>query len=86
MGPGNSGKTTVLDAIGHTLAPRNSVTFDDTDFYAVDPKADPIAITVTIGDKPAEFLKGVKVQPSTSGDGMRPKRGWKMSRMERSRS
>ena len=43
VGPGDSGKTTVLDAIELAFAPRNSVTFDDTDFYAVDPKANPIA-------------------------------------------
>jgi putative ATP-dependent endonuclease of the OLD family len=57
VGPGDSGKTTVLDAIELAFAPRNSVTFDDTDFYAVDPKANPIAITVAIGDLPSEFLK-----------------------------
>jgi putative ATP-dependent endonuclease of the OLD family len=57
VGPGDSGKTTVLDAIELAFAPRNGVTFDDTDFYAVDPKANPIAITVTIGDLPTEFLK-----------------------------
>lgn len=57
VGPGDSGKTTVLDAIELAFAPRNSITFDDTDFYAVDPKANPIAITVTIGDLPTEFLK-----------------------------
>lgn len=57
VGPGDSGKTTVLDAIELAFAPRNSVTFDDTDFYDIDPKANPIAITVTIGDLPTEFLK-----------------------------
>jgi putative ATP-dependent endonuclease of the OLD family len=57
VGPGDSGKTSILDAIELAFAPRNGVTFDDTDFYAVDPKANPIAITVTIGDLPPEFLK-----------------------------
>ncbi|MCW2225714.1 energy-coupling factor transporter ATP-binding protein EcfA2 [Bradyrhizobium japonicum] len=57
VGPGDSGKTTVLDAIELAFAPRNGVTFDDTDFYAVDPKANPIAITVTVADLPTEFLK-----------------------------
>ncbi|MBR1071232.1 ATP-dependent endonuclease, partial [Bradyrhizobium liaoningense] len=56
VGPSDSGKTTVIDAIELAFAPRNSLTFD-TDFYAVDPKANPIAITVTIGDLPTEFLK-----------------------------
>ncbi|MDA9519054.1 DNA helicase [Bradyrhizobium sp. CCBAU 11434] len=57
VGPGDSGKTTVLDSIELVFAPRNGVTFDDTDFYAVDPEANPIAITITIGDLPTEFLK-----------------------------
>jgi putative ATP-dependent endonuclease of OLD family len=57
IGPGDTGKTSVLDAIELAFAPRNSVTFDDTDFFNVDPKANPIAITVTIGDLPSEFLK-----------------------------
>jgi putative ATP-dependent endonuclease of OLD family len=57
VGPGDSGKTTVLDAIELSFAPRNSVTFDDTDFYNIDPKANPIAITVTIGNLPTEFMK-----------------------------
>ncbi|MEY9396361.1 putative ATP-dependent endonuclease of OLD family [Bradyrhizobium japonicum] len=56
VGPSDSGKTTVIDAIELAFAPRNSLTFD-TDIYAVDPKANPIAITVTIGDLPTEFLK-----------------------------
>jgi predicted ATP-dependent endonuclease of OLD family len=57
IGPGDSGKTSVLDAIELAFASRNSITFDDTDFFNVDPKANPIAITVTIGDLPNEFLK-----------------------------
>lgn len=57
VGPGDSGKTTILDAIELAFAPRNSVTLDDTDFYDIDPRANPIAITVTIGDLPTEFLK-----------------------------
>jgi putative ATP-dependent endonuclease of OLD family len=57
IGSGDSGKTTILDAIELAFAPRNGVTFDDTDFFNVDPKANPIAITVTIGDLPDEFLR-----------------------------
>jgi AAA ATPase domain len=57
IGPGDSGKTSVLDAIELAFAARNSFTFDDTDFYGVDPKANPITITITIGDLPADFLK-----------------------------
>jgi putative ATP-dependent endonuclease of OLD family len=58
VGVGDSGKTSVLDAIELVFAARSGVSFDDTDFYAVDPKANPITVTVTFGDPPAEFLKG----------------------------
>jgi putative ATP-dependent endonuclease of OLD family len=57
IGPGDSGKTSILDAIELAFAARNSVTFDDTDFYGVDPKTNPITIIVTFGDLPGEFLK-----------------------------
>ena len=57
IGPGDSGKTGVLDAIELAFVARNSVTFDDTDFYGVDPKANPITITITIGDLPSDFQK-----------------------------
>jgi hypothetical protein len=57
VGGGDSGKTSVLDAIELVFAARSNVTFDDTDFYAVDPKANPITVTVTFGDLPADFLK-----------------------------
>jgi putative ATP-dependent endonuclease of the OLD family len=57
IGPGDSGKTSVLDAIELAFAARSGVTFDDTDFYDVSPKSNPISIMVTISDLPADFLK-----------------------------
>ena len=54
---GPLGKTTVLDAIELAFVARNSTTFDDTDFFEVAPKTNPITIVVTIGDLPAEFLR-----------------------------
>jgi putative ATP-dependent endonuclease of OLD family len=69
----------VLDAIELTFAPRNGVTFDDTDFYAVDPKANPIAITVTIGDLHAEFLKEDRYGRYLQGWETRPPSGWRTS-------
>ncbi len=54
LGPGDSTKTTILDAIELALSPRWNVQFDDTDFYEV--KTDqPIEIEVTLGDLTDEF-------------------------------
>jgi predicted ATP-dependent endonuclease of OLD family len=33
VGPGDSGKSTILDAIERVLSPRWNVSFDDTDFW-----------------------------------------------------
>jgi predicted ATPase len=55
VGPGDSTKSTVLDAIELALLPRWNPTFDDTDFYATD-TSKPISIVVTVGDLPSEFL------------------------------
>ena len=57
IGSGDSGKTTILDAIELVFASRNGVMFDDADFYDVDPKKNPISITVTLADIPSEFLR-----------------------------
>jgi hypothetical protein len=46
-----------LDAIELVFASRNGVMFDDADFYDVDPKKNPISITVTLADIPSEFLR-----------------------------
>jgi len=51
MGPGNSTKTTILDAIEHALTPRWSVSFEDCDFYQGD-TVNPIEILVTVGQLP----------------------------------
>ena len=55
IGPGNSTKTTVLDAIEYTLSPRWSISFDDTDFYDVNID-NAIEIIVTVSNLPIEFL------------------------------
>jgi energy-coupling factor transporter ATP-binding protein EcfA2 len=54
IGPGDSGKSTILDAIEFALNPRWNVTFDDTDFRGADVKQ-PIEITVTVGELPDEM-------------------------------
>lgn len=47
IGPGDSGKSTILDAIDICLGARRSVSFGDTDFHRLD-VAQPIQITVTL--------------------------------------
>ena len=51
MGPGDSGKTTILDAIDLCLGARRNVSFSDTDFFGLD-VTQPISITLTLGSLP----------------------------------
>lgn len=55
VGPGDSGKSTVLDAIDLCLGARRSVSFGDTDFHCLDVTR-PIVISVTIGELPDSLL------------------------------
>jgi len=59
IGPGDSTKTTILDAIEHALSPRWNVQFDDTDFFDAQ-TAEPIRITITVGDLPEELKSEAK--------------------------
>lgn len=54
IGPGDSTKTTVLDAIEIALNPRSYLFADDSDFFNLEIKA-PIKIIVTLGSLPSEF-------------------------------
>ncbi|WP_186091542.1 ATP-dependent nuclease [Burkholderia gladioli] len=56
VGPGDSGKTTVLDAIEMLFAERTNVNFDDLDFYDSTP-ANSIRITAVVGRLPTEYLR-----------------------------
>jgi putative ATP-dependent endonuclease of the OLD family len=49
IGPGDSGKSTVLDAIDLCLGARRNVQFSDADFFRLD-IASPISITLTLSD------------------------------------
>jgi putative ATP-dependent endonuclease of the OLD family len=49
IGPGDSCKSTILDAIDLCLGARRNIQFTDADFYNLDVDI-PIAITVTIGE------------------------------------
>ncbi len=49
IGPGDSGKSSFLDAIDFRLGARRSLAFTDADFYRLD-VTNPIAITATVGE------------------------------------
>lgn len=59
IGPGDSTKTTILDAIELALSPRWNLTFYDTDFHNALTQ-EPISIIVTIGELPEEFKSDAK--------------------------
>jgi len=58
IGPGDGGKSTVLDAIDLCLGARRNAQFNDADFHALD-TGNPISIRVTLGDLPAA-LRGME--------------------------
>ncbi len=55
VGPCDSSKTTILDAIESVLSPAWNLHFEDTDFYCLKVEDD-IYIEVTVDDLPAELL------------------------------
>lgn len=58
IGPGDSGKSTILDSIDIALGARRSYTFTDADFFQSNTSL-PIEIWVTLGDLPDE-LKSIE--------------------------
>ena len=48
IGPGDSGKSTILDAIDYCLGARRNLVITDTDFYQLD-VSNEINITITLG-------------------------------------
>lgn len=59
IGPGDNGKSTLLDAIDLCLGARRAITLCDSDFTKLD-TARPISITLTLGDLSAE-MKNIDV-------------------------
>ena len=49
IGPGDSGKSTILDAIDFCLGARRNLQFNDADFHQLDVE-EPIRIAVTLGE------------------------------------
>ncbi len=56
LGPNDSTKTTILDAIEYCLWPRYNIFVYDTDFYNSDISS-PIIIEVTLGDLPEQIIQ-----------------------------
>ena len=59
VGPGDSGKSTILDAIERVLSPKWNVAFDDTDFWDLQTPA-AIVIRATITDLAPSFYRDSK--------------------------
>jgi hypothetical protein len=71
IGPGDSCKSAVLDALELVLTPRWNPGFDDSDFHMGD-TARPIVVEATIGALPREFLSdaryGLRLRGYSSGE------------------
>ncbi len=59
VGPGDSGKSTILDAIERALSPKWNVPFDDTDFWELRTDA-PIRVRATITELADTFYRDSK--------------------------
>lgn len=66
VGPGDSTKTTILDAIEYVLSPRWRLRIDDSDFYNADISI-PISISATFVDFPEELRRDSKFGLHTRG-------------------
>jgi putative ATP-dependent endonuclease of OLD family len=54
VGPGDSGKSSILDAIDYCIGARRTLPISDTDFFRLNVDQ-PILISVTLGDLPREL-------------------------------
>jgi len=59
VGPGDSRKSTVLDAIDLALSARWNMPFDDADFYDLD-TSQPISIVISVGQIPEDLMSDAK--------------------------
>lgn len=59
IGKGDSGKTTILEAIRYSFSPQWNLAFNDSDFYLCKTN-DPILIEIIIGELPNEFCSEKK--------------------------
>lgn len=66
IGPGDTGKSTILDAIHYLLGGRWNIPFADTDFFGVD-VSEPIVIKAVLSDLPNESMRDSGFGLSLSG-------------------
>jgi hypothetical protein len=66
VGPGDSRKTIILDAIDLALSSRWNTPFDDADFYDLD-TSQPISIVVSVGQIPEDLMSDAKYGLCLSG-------------------
>lgn len=66
VGPGDAGKSTILDALELVVSPRWNVRLTEADFFRAD-LSRPIEITATVGDLPPELLTQQKYGLSSRG-------------------
>ena len=78
IGPGDSTKTTIIEAIELTLSPRWDYTFDDSDFFDCNTDS-PILVTATVGQLPDVLLAdnkfGLAIRGWNQTDGLRDEPG-----------
>ncbi|MGO4252730.1 ATP-dependent endonuclease [Paenarthrobacter sp. TAF1] len=67
VGPGDSGKTTILDAVGLLFSPRWSHAFTDNDFFGQSIDSGGFLIQATVVDPPAELLSFDAFMPYIRG-------------------
>lgn len=81
IGPGDSGKSTILDALDYCLGARRNLAISDTDFHGLDVTKS-ISIAVTLGELPdsmlsietfGEYLRGFDAATGTVED--EPRKG-----------
>jgi putative ATP-dependent endonuclease of the OLD family len=82
IGPGDSGKSTILEAIDLCLGARRSIQFEDADFHQLDVENN-ISISVTVGelddtlknlDAYGMYLRGFDSESGTIDD--EPEKDW----------
>ncbi len=66
VGPGDSTKTTLLDAIALVLSPKWTATFTDADFYSCDVR-DPITIRIAVSGLPSGLMSDTALGMHLSG-------------------
>lgn len=57
VGPGDAGKTTILDAIGLLFSPRWNHSFSDNDFHGGHSTGEPIVIRATVVEPPVDLMR-----------------------------